>query len=119
MSITPVCFMVMPFGAKPTGMEAAKGPVQVDFNAMWERAFRPMIEELGYLPVRADQDLGALIIQEMIERLAIADLVIAELTIPNGNVYYELGVRHAAKKLQKFAGSLGVPHILDRGAGCG
>src|SRR4029077_5044002 len=37
-------------------------------------------------------------IQEMIERLAIADLVIAELTIPNGNVYYELGVRHAARK---------------------
>jgi tetratricopeptide (TPR) repeat protein len=98
MSITPVCFMVMPFGAKPTGMEATKGPVQVDFNALWERAFRPMIEELGYLPVRADQDLGALIIQEMIERLAIADLVIAELTIPNGNVYYELGVRHAARK---------------------
>ena len=89
--------MVMPFGAKPTGMEAAKGPVQVDFNALWERAFRPMIEELGYLPVRADQDLGALIIQEMIERLAIADLVIAELTIPNGNVYYELGVRHALR----------------------
>jgi tetratricopeptide (TPR) repeat protein len=98
MKITPVCFMVMPFGTKPTGMEAGKGPAQIDFNALWERALRPMIEELGYLPVRADQDLGALIIQEMIERLAIADLVIAELTIPNGNVYYELGVRHAARK---------------------
>ena len=98
MKITPVCFMVMPFGTKPTGMEAGKGPAQIDFNALWEKALRPMIEELGYLPVRADQDLGALIIQEMIERLAIADLVIAELTIPNGNVYYELGVRHAARK---------------------
>lgn len=90
--------MVMPFGTKPTGMESGKGPAQVDFNALWEKALRPMIAELGYLPVRADQDLGALIIQEMIERLAIADLVIAELTIPNGNVYYELGVRHAARK---------------------
>jgi hypothetical protein len=98
MTITPVCFMVMPFGSKATGMEAAKGPAQVDFNALWEKALRPMIEDLGYLPVRADQDLGALIIQEMIERLAIADLVIADLTIPNGNVYYELGVRHAARK---------------------
>jgi len=33
----------------------------------------------------------------MIERLAISDLVIADVTTPNGNVYYEVGVRHAAK----------------------
>jgi hypothetical protein len=93
-----VCFMVMPFGTKSTGVESGKGPGQIDFNALWEKAFRPMIESLGYLPVRADQDLGALIIQEMIERLTMADLVIADLTIPNGNVYYEVGVRHAARK---------------------
>jgi tetratricopeptide (TPR) repeat protein len=98
MGITPVCFMVMPFGTKATGMDPGKGPSQIDFNALWEKAFRPLIDELGYLPVRADQDLGALIIQEMIERLVIADLVIADLSIPNGNVYYELGVRHAAQK---------------------
>ena len=47
--------------------------------------------------MRADQDLGAAIIKEMIERLAISDLVIADVTTPNGNVYYEIGVRHAAK----------------------
>ena len=97
--IRPVCFMVMPFGTKSTQVEGGKGPGQIDFNALWEKALRPMIEEaLGYMPVRADQDLGALIIQEMIERLAMSDLVIADLTIPNGNVYYELGVRHAARK---------------------
>ena len=90
--------MVMPFGTKATGFDVGSGPAQIDFDALWEKALRPMIDELGYLPVRADQDLGALIIQEMIERLAMADLVIAELTIPNGNVYYELGVRHAARR---------------------
>lgn len=91
--------MVMPFGTKATQVEGGKGPGQIDFNALWEKALRPMIEkDLGYMPVRADQDLGALIIQEMIERLAMSDLVIADLTIPNGNVYYELGVRHAARK---------------------
>jgi hypothetical protein len=31
MAITPVCFMVMPFGTKPTGMEAGVGPAQIDF----------------------------------------------------------------------------------------
>jgi hypothetical protein len=48
--------------------------------------------------VRADQDTGALIITQMVERLYFADLVLADMTIPNGNVYYEVGVRHAAKK---------------------
>jgi hypothetical protein len=43
----------------------------------------------GYDPVRADQDTGALIITQMIERIYFADLVLADMTIPNGNVYYE------------------------------
>ena len=51
----------------------------------------PAIRELGYDPVRADPDLGAAIIKEMIERLAISDLVIADVSTPNGNVYYEFG----------------------------
>ena len=34
----------------------------------------------------------------MMERLYFADLVLAEMTIQNGNVYYEVGIRHAAKR---------------------
>ena len=56
-----------------------------------------VIKELGYEPVRADQDTGALIITQMLERLYFADLVLADMTIPNGNVYYEVGIRHAAQ----------------------
>src|SRR5262249_1619939 len=95
----PLCFMVMPYGIKATQSEDGKGPDKINCDILWEKALRPFIEEdLGYDAVRADQDLGALIIQEMIERLAIADLIIADITIPNGNVYYEIGVRHAAKE---------------------
>lgn len=90
-----ICFMVMPYGKKPN--QSGKGPAVVDFDALWEKALRPLIQELGYEAIRADQDLGALIILEMIERLAVADLVIADVSIPNGNVYYEIGVRHAAR----------------------
>lgn len=93
-----VCFMVMPFGAKDTGAEPGKGPAQIDFNALWDKALRPAIEDLGFLPVRADRDAGSLIVQAMIERLAISDLVVADVTIPNANVYYEVGVRHAAQE---------------------
>ena len=33
----------------------------------------------------------------MVERLAYADLVVADMSIPNGNVYYEVGIRHACR----------------------
>jgi tetratricopeptide (TPR) repeat protein len=33
----------------------------------------------------------------MLERLYFSDLVLAEMTIPNGNVYYEVGIRHACQ----------------------
>ncbi len=94
----PICFMVMPFGRKPTGFGPdGPGPVEVDFDALWEKAFAPVIRNHGYEPVRADQDVGALIVVEMIRRLALSDLVVADITIPNANVYYEIGVRHAAR----------------------
>ncbi|MBZ9919989.1 hypothetical protein LB517_15185 [Mesorhizobium sp. BR1-1-12] len=94
----PLCFMVMPYGRKPTQVEQGSGPGDIDFNALWDKAYVPVIEELGYEPNRADQDTGALIITQMPERLYFADLVLADMTIPNGNVYYDLGIRHAARE---------------------
>lgn len=93
-----ICFMVMPYDTKPTAVEPGMGPERVDFNALWLDVFRPAIEKLGYQAVRADIDLGPLIITEMIQRLAISDLVIADISIANANVYYEIGVRHAARE---------------------
>ena len=95
----PVCFMIMPYGTKKTDAPTGQGLAEIDFDALWDRAFRPAIESMGYEPVRADQDIGALIIHEMLERLYFSDIVLAEMTIPNGNVYYEVGIRHACKKL--------------------
>jgi len=90
--------MIMPYGVKPTPQhEGSAAPRTVNFDRLWDTALRPAITNLGYNAVRADQDLGALIIHEMIQRLAISDLVVADMSIPNGNVYYEVGIRHAAK----------------------
>ena len=88
----------MPYGRKATQADPKRGPAEIDFNALWDRGYVPVIKELGYEPVRADQDTGALIVGEMLERLYFADLVLADMTIPNGNVYYEVGIRHAAQK---------------------
>lgn len=94
----PIAFMVMPFSRKPTGRTEKDVPTEVDFDALWEKVHQPVLQELGYQAVRADRDVGALIISQMIQRLAIADLVVADITLPNANVYYEVGVRHAAMK---------------------
>src|SRR5580700_8905875 len=95
----PICFMIMPYGTKTTSaLPGSAAPDKVDFDRLWEAALRPAIDKAGYEPVRANEDIGALIIQEMIERLAISDLVLADVSIPNGNVYYEVGIRHAAQR---------------------
>lgn len=94
-----VAFMVMPFNRKPTGRTEKGVPTEVDFDALWENVYQPVLEQdLGYKAVRADRDVGALIIAQMIQRLAIADLVVADITLANANVYYEVGVRHAARE---------------------
>jgi hypothetical protein len=94
----PIAFMVMPFGRRPTGRREADVPAEVDFDLLWFRVYRLVLQEIGYRPVRADADVGSLIITEMIQRLVLGDLVVADLTLPNANVYYEVGVRHAARK---------------------
>lgn len=91
-----ICFMVMPFGVKDTGAPAP-APAQIDFNALWSKALKPALEEMGYRAVRADQEVGSMIIKDMLQRLYFADLVVADISIPNANAYYEVGIRHAAK----------------------
>jgi hypothetical protein len=90
--------MIMPYGKKPTQAEPGRGPAEIDFNTLWDHGYVPAIKALGYEPVRADQDTGGLIISQMLERINFADLVLADMTIPNGNVYYEVGIRRAAQK---------------------
>lgn len=97
-NLRPICFMVMPFRRKK--VEDPKGPgapPELNCDALWDKAFRPAIEQLGYLAIRADNDTGSVIVKDMLERLAFADLVLADVSLPNGNVYYEVGLRHVAR----------------------
>ncbi|MFL4468883.1 hypothetical protein ACERZ8_02990 [Tateyamaria armeniaca] len=58
------------------------------------------MEGLGYGdPIRVDKsDKPTHITTEIIQQLVAADLVIADLSALNANVFYELGIRHAYKK---------------------
>ena len=96
-TLKQIAFVAMPFRVKETGLEPGKGPHTVDFDALWNLAYYPALEKLGYLPIRADNQDGSLIIKDMLEQLVFADLVLVDISIPNGNVYYEAGIRHAAR----------------------
>lgn len=86
------CFVIAPIGKE--GSEIRKWSDQV-----MELIIRPAGEECGFLVQRADdiQESGA-ITSQVIQRCAKADLVIANLTDNNPNVFYELALRHAVAK---------------------
>jgi len=83
----------MPFGVKP-GADGAP----IDFNQVFTGYIAPALEAAGLTVFRADQETRAGDIRtDMFQELLVADLVVADLTIDNPNVWYELGVRHALR----------------------
>jgi hypothetical protein len=94
-----IAFMVMPFRKRPIPDPPPGAPGEVDFDALWDRALRPALEQAGFLAVRADAETSTVILKDMLERLKFSDLVLADTTLPNGNVYYEIGIRHAAQQV--------------------
>ena len=99
-------FVIMPFGEK----KAPDGTV-IDFNAVYEDLFMPAIEAAGLRPHRADADRrGGSIHLDMFQDLLLAEFVVADLTLDNPNVWYEIGVRHALRA----GGSVLVYAMRDR-----
>ncbi|WP_255088518.1 MULTISPECIES: tetratricopeptide repeat-containing protein [unclassified Synechococcus] len=91
MPVLPHAFVVMPFGRKPGG-----DGVPIDFNRIYSNFIHPALKKAGLEPFRADEEQRAgNIHSDMFQELLLADLVVADLTIDNPNVWYELGVRHA------------------------
>lgn len=99
MSLVPqplkqICFVDMPFGKKID----PKTRVEIDFDQIYKTAIAPAVEESGLECVRGDEEAsGGIIHTAMFARLLLAEFVVADLTTANPNVFYELGVRHAAK----------------------
>ena len=82
-------FVVMPYGTKE----------QIDFNRVYGDLIKPALEGAGFEVFRADEEMRAGDIRtDMFQELLLADLVVADLSIDNPNVWYELGVRHALRE---------------------
>ena len=91
--IRPHAFVAMPFGIKP----GADGK-PIDFNRVYREYIAPALDAAGLESFRADEEIRAGDIRtDMFQELLVADLVVADLTIDNPNVWYELGVRHALR----------------------
>jgi len=59
----------------------------------------PACDECGYKADRADELAEpGIITSQIVDRLVESDLVVADLTAHNPNVFYELAIRHAARK---------------------
>ena len=81
-------FVAMPFGVKEG----------IDFNKVYHDYIKPALEAEGFEVFRADEEMQAGNIRtDMFQELLLADLVVADLSLDNPNVWYELGVRHALR----------------------
>ncbi|MFF7894856.1 hypothetical protein ACFZDI_23745 [Streptomyces sp. NPDC007907] len=85
------CFVIMPIRKPGT-------PEHEYFRTLRDVVIDPVIRNLGFTVTRADDIAkGGAIVSGIVQHLAHADLVIADLTDLNPNVFYELGVRHALR----------------------
>jgi hypothetical protein len=86
-------FIVRPFGTKSG----------IDFDRIETDLIRPAIEQAGLTGGTTGQFIQQGNIRtDMFEQLLTADLVIADISIHNANVFYELGIRHALRDKRTF-----------------
>ena len=89
----PLCFVIMPFGTKPDASGAL-----IDFDAVYTDLILPAIREAELEPLRADEEMtGGGMNAPMFERLILSEFAIADVSTVNANVFYQLGIRHAAR----------------------
>ena len=94
-------FIIRPFGTKN----------EINFDDVEKKLIDPALNKLEVtgrttMEIRRQGNIRL----DMFQRLLTADLVIADISIQNANVYYELGVRHALRGKHTFM-------IRARGAG--
>jgi hypothetical protein len=86
------CFVMMPFGQW--------------FDRYYQEIYVPAIKEAGFEPVRADELFATgSVVEQIWDQIDKAKLLLADLSGKNANVFYELGLAHAASKPVVFTSS--------------
>jgi tetratricopeptide (TPR) repeat protein len=95
-------FVAMPFGEKEVQSATPakdnnpeRNALNVNFDDVYHLLIKPALNTAACIPFRADQEPGAGDIRtDMYFELVTADVIVADISILNPNVFYELGVRH-------------------------
>ncbi len=87
------CFVIAP-------IDEPESEVRTRSDQILKHVIRPAVGECGYSnPVRADEiDEPGNITSQVIQHVTEDDLVVADLTDKNPNVFYELAIRHAIRR---------------------
>lgn len=84
--LMPRCFVIQPFD---------KGP----FDKRYDDVFVPAIEKAALEPYRVDRDASASVLIENIERhIQDSEMCLADISLDNPNVWYEVGFAIASGK---------------------
>lgn len=90
--VKKICFVISPIGEEGSDIRERSDQVLKHIIAS-------SVEQLGYTIIRADKiSEPGIITTQIIEHIVDAELVIADLTDKNPNVFYELAIRHAIRK---------------------
>jgi hypothetical protein len=88
------CYVAIPFGVKSD----ATGRL-IDFDATFREVIRPAVEESGLECLRLeDMPAGVIWQKELFSAILGTDLMIADVSLHNANVMYELGIRHVVRR---------------------
>lgn len=79
------CFVMMPFGEW--------------FDRYYDEIYSSAVKEAGLEPVRADELFTTgTVVEQIWEQIRKSTVLLADLSDKNANVFYELGLAHAARK---------------------
>ena len=97
-------FIIRPFNARTVTIKETKNgkesqrSVTIDFARVDRELIQPALRSLGIEGATTEEILQQNNIRiDMFQGLVAADLVIADITLNNANVFYELGIRHAVR----------------------
>ena len=100
-------FLVNTHDTTITGVDVQKSDPKVfaimkfekDFDELYNEVIVPMFKEYGYKSIRADECYTSTsIINDIVKEISDATVIIADITMDNPNVFYELGYAHALGK---------------------
>lgn len=96
-SMNNTCFVIMPIGTQKIGeIELSEDKLREKYDFIIKNAILKAEPTLDV--IRADEELNpGSISNDIFTKLMHSKYVIADITYPNPNVFYELGIRHAIR----------------------